>query len=336
MKTKVLVTGGGGYIGSIATYLLLKKGYEVIVIDNFSSGFIEPLEKLQKQYSSKLLRFYKVDLTNSLDFIFKKEKSIQAVMHYAGVCSVNESISNPKKYFHNNTVASHNLLKYLIKYKINNIVFSSTCAVYGETTTKLVNESHPRNPINPYGLSKRMVEDMIFWYNKSHNLNYMILRYFNVCGATKTGSFGDSKKPSVHLVQNSVRGALGIEPFFVTCPTVDTKDGTPIRDYVNVLDLNDAHILALEHLLNGKKSHVLNLGTGTGNSVLEIIEKVSKETKQELEKNKSSVRKGEYAQMIADISAVKQILSWEPKRTITDSIKSLKKWYQQQPNGWDA
>lgn len=274
MKKKILVTGGAGYIGSIATYLLLQKGFEVVVVDNLTTGHKEPLEFFEKKYGSKKFRYYKADLRKSLDKIFKNEKNISAVLHYAASCLVNESMENPQEYFSNNVCGTQNLLSTILKHGIKNIVFSSTCAVYGETKYVPVDEKHPTNPANPYGLSKRMIEQMIEWYGKLSGLNYVILRYFNVCGASDDGKVGDSKKPSVLLIQNAVRGALGIEPFYLTCPKVKTPDGTPIRDYINVVDLNEAHLQALKHLLGGGESQIINLGTGKGNSVLEIVNKV--------------------------------------------------------------
>lgn len=330
---KILVTGGGGYIGSVATYLLMQKGYEVVVVDNFSTGFEEPLKLFKSKYENKF-KYYKANLLGGLEQVFKKEKNIDAVFHYAAHCSVNESMENPEKYFTNNVCGSQNLLSTMLKYKVINLVFSSTCAVYGDAKYTPIDEKHPTNPINPYGLSKRMIEQMIQWYGKIHGLNYVILRYFNVCGASDDGLIGDSKKPSVHLMQNVVRGALGIEPFYLTCPKVDTPDATPIRDYVNVVDLNEAHVLALKHLLRGEKSAVFNLGTGTGNSVLEIVEKVQEATGYKFTLKKGEERKGEYAKVFADISKAKKVLGWTPKRTIEDSVESLVTWYRKHPSGW--
>jgi len=290
-KEKILVTGGGGYIGSIATNMLLKDGYQVVVIDNFSTGYKDPLEFLLKKFNKKQLTYYEADLTQPIDYILKKEKDIKAVLHYAGCCSVNESISNPQKYFHNNTSGSQSLLSSLTRNNIKNIVFSSTCAVYGEAQYLPVDENHPTNPTNPYGLSKRMTEQMIEWYGKSNYLKYIILRYFNVTGAGLNSTLGDSKKPSVHLIQNAIRGVLKIEPFYLTCQNVNTKDKTPIRDYIDVVDLNKAHILALKHLLNGGENHIINLGTGNGNSVLEIMEQISQITKINIPIKNSDSRK---------------------------------------------
>ncbi len=331
---KILITGAGGYIGSVAAYLFLQKGYTVVGIDNFSTGFKQPLELLKKKFDNKLFSFYEADLKSNLSPIFKKEKGIKAVVHYAASCSVDESMKNPYKYFQNNVLGTLNLVQTMKNFGIKKIVFSSTCAVYGEAQYLPVDEIHPTNPTNPYGDSKRMAEKIIEWYGKIFDFKYLILRYFNVCGASDDGLIGDSKKPSTLLVQNAVRGALGIEPFYLTCPQVDTFDKTPIRDYVNVVDLNEAHLLAVEYLAKGGKSEIINLGTGTGNSVLEIIKKVEEVTGKKIKIKKTTPRQGEYAKIYASIDKAEKILGWQPKRTIKDSIISLVNWYQKYPEGW--
>jgi UDP-glucose 4-epimerase len=278
---KILVTGAGGYIGSVAADLFLQKGNEVVALDNFTTGYREPLELLQKKYPEKF-RFYEQDLKDDLSDIFDKEKNIDAVVHYAASCVVDESMKNPGKYFYNNVAVTANLLSAMEKSGVKNIIFSSTCAIYGEAEYYPIDEKHPLSPTTPYGASKRMAEEVIQWFGKLKGFNYVILRYFNVCGGSVDGTIGDSKRPSTLLVQNAVRGALGIEKFFLTCPEVDTPDKTPIRDYVNVVDLNEAHLKALEYLVKGGKSDIINLGTGTGNSVLEIVEQVKKITVKEI------------------------------------------------------
>lgn len=333
-KTKVVVTGAGGYIGSIATYLLLQKGYSVVAIDNFQTGYHEPLEYFQEKFGKDMIVYYDRDIKKSCDDVFEKEKNISAVLHYAASCLVNESMENPEKYFSNNVCGSQNLLSTILRHKITNIVFSSTCETYGEVEYVPIDENHPSNSKTPYGISKRMVEQMIETYGKRVGLKYMILRYFNVCGASDDGEIGDSKRPSVLLMQNAVRGALGIEPFYLTCAKMDTPDGTPIRDYINVVDLNEAHILALEHLLKGGCSDIINLGTGTGNSVLEVVTKVQEITHTTFDIKEAEARKGEPTKLVADTKKAKQILGWESKRSIEDSVKSLVSWYTKHPNGW--
>ncbi len=332
--SKILITGAGGYIGSVAADLFLSHGYEVVGLDNFQTGYKEPLELLKNKYPNKF-RFYEIDLKNDLSPIFKNEDNILAVVHYAASCVVDESMKNPFKYFNNNVSGTANLLSTMDKFGIKNIIFSSTCAVYGEAEYYPIDEKHPLNPTTPYGVSKKMAEEVIQWFGKIKRMKYCILRYFNVCGATEDGSIGDSKKPSTLLVQNAVRAALDIEKFYLTCPEVDTPDKTPIRDYIDVIDLNEAHLKALEHLLLNKKSETINLGTGTGSSVLEVVNKVKKLTGVEIPIEKANIRQGDDAKKIADIKLAKEILGWEPKRTIGDSVKSLLIWYKSHPNGWE-
>jgi len=335
MKSKILITGVGGYIGSIATRLFLTRGYRVVALDNFSTGYHEPLRLLQRDFGKSKLHVVEADLTGDISQVFEKEKHISAVLHFAAACSVDESVKNPQKYFTNNVVGSHNLLTAMTRYGVDTIIFSSTCAVYGEAQYVPVDEKHPTSPVNPYGESKLISEREIEWYGKLAGLRYVILRYFNVCGATDDGTIGDSKKPSSLLVQNAVRGALGIAPFCLTCPKVDTPDGTPIRDYINVEDLAEAHLRALEYLKDTKGANVtLNLGTGTGNSVREIISAVQQVTGKTFRIGRGRPRRGEYPTMIASIAQAKKVLGWQPTRTIADSISSLVSWYRNHPNGW--
>lgn len=334
-KRKVLITGGGGYIGSVATYIFLQQGFSVVVSDNFSHGFKEPLKLLQNRFGLKKLHFYDKDIRGDLDDIFEKE-AIDLCLHFAGVCQVDESIKNPAKYFSNNTEGSINLLSTMVRYNVKKVIFSSTCVVYGQALYLPVDEKHPTKPVNPYGHSKLMVEEVIDWYSKAHGLKYIILRYFNVCGASDDGLIGDSQKPSVRLVQAAIRGALGIEPFSLTCARVDTHDGTPIRDYINVTDLNNAHLKAADYLFKGGNGEIINLGTGQGHSVLEIINAVKKVTNKEFRFKRASPRKGEAPQMVASIKKAKKILGWQPERTMEDSIRSLVIWYESYPQGWSC
>lgn len=334
---KVLVTGGAGYIGSHTVKLLLEKKHQVVVVDNLVRGYYQPIKVLQEKFGSQNLVFYRADLkdSSSLEEIFKKEKP-RGVVHFAALCRVGESVAKPADYFENNVVGSLNLLKAMKKNKVNYLVFSSTAAVFGESQYLPVDEKHPTEPTNSYGESKLIVERMVKWFGRSYGLKYVILRYFNVAGAAADGSIGDSKKPSGHLVQNAVRGALGIEPFELTCPRVGTPDGTPIRDYVNVEDLAEGHLLALDFLLKRKKSGVFNLGTGKGNSVLEIVNQVREITGVKFPLTKGQVRQGEYAQIHASTEKAKKVLNWKPKRTIRDSVLSLVKWYRNHPQGWES
>lgn len=333
---KVIITGAGGYIGSIATQLFLKREFEVVAIDNFTTGFKKPLQILQELFGIKKFRFYEKDLSHDLAPIFDKEKKVNAVIHFAANCLVDESMKNPQKYFQNNVCATQNLLTAMLRHGIKNIVFSSTCAVYGDTLQIPVSETQSLSPTNPYGESKKMAEEIIRWHGKLLGLNYVILRYFNVCGASSDGQIGDSKKPSVHLVQNAVRAALSIEDFSLTCPEVNTPDKTPIRDYVDVVDVAEAHLKALDYLTKNGRSEIINLGSGEGNSVLEIINIVQKWSGKKFNIGKSkSKRAGEYGKITASIDKAKNKLSWQPKRNLQNSIKSSVAWYENHPNGWD-
>ncbi len=333
MAKKILLTGAGGYIGSVGAYELLKSGYEVVAVDDLSNGYREPLDLLQQKFGKEKFRYYITAIENGIQKVFWEEKNIDGVIHYAAPCSVNESMENPAKYF-NTTNIGLSLLKSMMENDVNTIVFSSTCAVYGEADYVPVDEKHPTRPSNPYGESKRMVEKIIEWMGELKGMQYVIMRYFNVCGASDDGLLGDSKKPSVHLMQNAVRGALGIDPFFLTCPKVETPDGTPIRDYTNVVDLNNGHIKALEYLWNGGKNETINLGTGTGNSVLEIVKAVQEVTGKEFSLETGEARKGEYATMIAATEKAEKVLQWKPEHTLQQSAESLVTWYTQHPSGW--
>ena len=335
MSNKILITGAGGYIGSIATYLFLQKGYQIIAVDNFSTGYRRPLELLRNKYGADKLKVYELNLHEDLSELFYKEKDVQSVIHYAASCLVDESMSNPEKYFRNNILVTLNILENMTANNIKNLVFSSTAAVYGEAKRIPVDENHSSEPVNVYGESKLMAEKIIHWYGKVKRIQYCILRYFNVCAASDDGLIGDSKKPSSLMVQNAVRGALGIEPFYLTCPEVDTPDKTPIRDYINVVDLNEAHFAALDYLAKGGKSEIINLGTGNGNSVLEIVNKVQAVTGKKIDVKKTRPRKGDPARIVASIEKAGKVLGWKPKRSIEDSVKSLVTWYKANPKGWD-
>lgn len=332
----ILVVGGAGYIGSHAVKALLDSGKQVAVIDNLYRGYKQVIETLKEKYGDENLAFYQADLKDEkeIDRLIGEIRP-EGVMHFAALCLVNESMEKPEEYFDNNVVGSHNLLKALVKHKIDNLVFSSTCAVYGESQYLPVDEKHPLSPSNPYGESKLMVEQMIRWFGRIYNLNYVIFRYFNVAGASSEGLIGDSKKPSQLLVQNAVRGALKIDEFRLTCPKVDTKDGTPIRDYINVEDLVEAHVRAIEYLQNGGESDVFNLGTGKGNSVLEVVNQVKELTGADFAIQQGEARKGEYAEIFANNQKAQEKLGWIPKRTIKESVESLVKWYNKHPRGWN-
>jgi UDP-glucose 4-epimerase len=332
MQKRVLITGGAGYIGSHAVKFFLEKNYQVFVFDNLSTGYKEPMDILQKVGD---LVFTKGDLTNKseIEKVFAENK-IDVVLHFAAKCSVDESMKNPYLYFYNNVFGTLNLLEAMRQNKVNKLIFSSTCAVYGETEILPVDELHPTKPANPYGESKLKAESIIKWYGQLFDLKFVILRYFNVCGASVDGLVGDSKKPSLLLMQNAVRGAMQIEPFYFTCSEVDTPDGTPIRDYIDVEDLVSAHYQACQYLENDGKSDILNLGNGSGYSVQEIVSKVEDVFKIKMPRKNSEARKGEYAKIYSNPKKAETELDWKCKKNLEQSILSLKNWYEKYPGGY--
>lgn len=334
---KILITGAGGYIGSVACSLFLDAGYEVVGVDNYIRGFVGALKVLQEKHGKEKLRYYDVDIRDGLADVLSKESNIDTVIHYAAFCNVGESELHPELYFGNNIAITVSLLEAMKQYNLKKIVFSSTCSIYGEPQQDFIDESHPIHPTShPYSESKYMSERIVNWYYKIHRINYIFLRYFNVCGATDDGTIGDSKKPSFHVMQNAVRGALGIEEFKLTCPKVNTPDGTPIRDYVNVVDLNYAHIKAVEYLDTRNEPDIFNLGTGIGNSVLEIVETVKKITGKEFSVGQGELRKGDVSRAVASNEHITSVLGWKPTHSLEDSVRSLVTWYTSHPHGWEA
>lgn len=333
MPQKILITGGAGYIGSHAVKHFLDHDYQVVVLDNLSHGWQEAIDTLSALGS---VTFVQADLRDkvALKELFSTHK-ISAVLHFAALCSVDESMKDPGLYFDNNVAGTLSLLEAMQEAGVEKLIFSSTCAVYGESQYLPMDEKHSTNPANPYGESKLMVEQMICWYGEIHNLSFVILRYFNVCGAASDGSIGDSKKPSLLLLQNAVRGALGIEKFSYTCQKVDTPDGTPIRDYIDVEDLVSAHKAALDYLQAGGSSDVFNLGNGRGWSVKEIVSAVEDYFGISLAGEERHTRQGEYAEVYANTTKANQVLKWQTKKSLLDSIKSLEAWYKDRPNGWE-
>jgi UDP-glucose 4-epimerase len=334
--SKILVTGAGGYIGSITTNLLLELGHEVVALDNFIRGYHDPLDLLSAKYPSQI-KIYTCDLTvDGGRSVLDAEKEIEAVIHFAALLNVGESFEMPSVYLSNNIGGTLKLAHELISHGVNKLIFSSSCAVYGNAKYLPIDEAHEiSEPVSPYGYSKLVCEKSLQWFDSMNMLRSVFLRYFNVCGATDDGGIGDSKKPSFHLIQNAVRGALGIDKFSLNYAKVNTPDGSPIRDYVNVVDLADAHIKALGWIMRENKSDVFNLGTGTGNSVLEIINEVKKITRSDFEVSESSVRRSDEAdKMVADNKKASTVLGWSPKRSIAQSVESLIRWYKSHPNGW--
>jgi len=327
----ILITGGAGYIGSHAVKLCLQRGFRVVVFDNFSRGFRQPLGILQPLGD---LIVVEGDLRNrdSIEKSFR-DYPIDVVMHFAALCLPFESMEIPEQYFEHNVVGSLNLFEAMRKTGIHRAIVTSTCATYGDAEYVPVDEFHPLKPVSPYGESKVLMERMLRWYGEIHGFHYALFRYFNVCGADSEGLIGDHDKAL--LMQNAVRGALGIKPFTYTCPEVDTPDGTPIRDYIDVEDLAEAHLAAVPYLEKGGTSDVFNLGNGRGWSVKEMVDAVALYCRVVIPRVQGELRKGEPARIFANPEKAFQVLGWKPKKSLEQSIASLVRWYQKFPKGYE-
>jgi len=303
---KVLITGGAGYIGSHIVKVLGEKKYEILVIDNLSKGHKEAVI-----YGDLVV----IDLKNktALEDIFKRFKP-DAVMHFAASIEVGESVKKPLKYYQNNTANTLNLLETMLEYGVNKFIFSSTAAVYGTPVKVPIPEDHPINPINPYGQSKSFIEKVLQDLDRSSGLKYISLRYFNAAGADPEGRIGESHDPETHLIPLILKTAKGeresIKIFGTDYPT---PDGTCIRDYIHVDDLADAHLLALEYLLNGGESEVFNCGYGHGYSVREVINTAKKVTDIDFKVEEADRRPGDPPVLVADSTKLKQKLNWIPQ-----------------------
>lgn len=320
---RVLVTGGAGYIGSHAVVQLLDKGYEVVVLDNLENGYSELVDKRAK--------FYLADLRdkNSLRRVFEAEK-IDAVMNFAAYIKVGESVEKPTMYYENNTYGVMNLIDIMVEYGVKNIVFSSTAAVYGEVKgDKLVDEEFPTDPINPYGMSKLMSERIIADAAKAYGLNYSIFRYFNVAGAHEEYEIGQKGEGITALVPIILQVAKGErKELGIFGDNYNTPDGTGVRDYIHVVDLVDAHILALDTLKEGV-SGIYNLGNGNGFSVLEMLEAAKRVTEREIPSRVVPARPGDPACVVAASERAGKILGWKPRYTrVEDIIRTAWEWEQ--------
>ena len=321
----ILVTGGAGYIGSHTVINLLSANKNIVVFDNLENGHIETIQALQKIGDVK---FEKGDLRNieDLERLFKKY-NIESVVHFAAFALVGESVENPAKYYRNNTFGTLNLLDTMLKYNCKKIVFSSTCATYGNPNYTPVDELHPQNPVSPYGMSKLMVEKILEDYDKAYGLKSIRLRYFNVAGCDKECRVGEWHEPETHLIPNILKSIFGKEQKFkIFGDDYNTPDGTCIRDYVNVEDLAQAHRLALEYLEKENKSDVFNLGTEQGDSVKNIFDTCEKVLNKKIPVEIVERRSGDAEALYANAKKIKNTLGWTPQRTIEDSIKTAFEW----------
>ena len=317
----VLVTGGAGYIGSHAVKVLLQKGYDVVVVDNLETGHKEAVDSKAKLYIGDIAD------DKLMDKVFK-ENDIVGVIHFAAYSLVGESMTNPHKYYENNVSKTNHMLESMVRNNVKNLVFSSTAATYGEPERVPILETDKQVPTNVYGQTKLSMEQMIAWYGKIHGLKHVALRYFNVAGAIEDGSIGEAHNPETHLIPIILQVANNKrEKLNVFGDDYPTKDGTCIRDYIHVLDLCDAHVLALEYLINGNPSDVFNLGSGEGFSVLEMVNAARKVTTHPIPLQIADRRAGDPAILIASSSKAKQVLKWNPIREdIEVMIKDAWTW----------
>ena len=321
----ILVTGGAGYIGSHCVLALINKGLDVVIFDSLETGHIETIDILKKEGN---VTFEKGDLKNLDDInkVFEKY-NIDAVVHFAALSLVGESVKEPQKYYYNNVYGTLNLLNAMLSHDVKKIVFSSTAATYGEPEYIPIDENHPQNPINPYGNTKLMVEKIMDDYSKAYGLNSVRLRYFNVAGADSLSRVGEWHNPETHLIPNILKSTLsGGKTFELYGDDYPTKDGTCVRDYINVEDLAEAHLLALDYLNNGGETNYFNLGTKNGDTVKEVFSICEKVTDKKIPVNMMPRREGDPASLVADNTKAKSVLGWDAKRTLEDSICSAYKY----------
>jgi len=321
---KILVVGGAGYIGSVCAELLLDDGNEVAILDNLSEGHRRAIDPRAKFFEADL-----EDRARTLSIL--RDIAPDAVMHFAASALVGESMANPSKYFRNNVANGINLLDALVAAGVPRLIFSSTCAIFGPPERLPIDETMPTRPINPYGESKLTFEKILQWYGQIHGLQFVSLRYFNAAGASE--KFGEDHRLETHLIPNVLKVALGEKPQVEIFGTdYDTPDGTCIRDYIHIVDLARAHILALKT----EKSGFYNLGTGGGSSVREVIEcfrKVSGRGIPSLEKPR---RAGDPPRLIASSEKIKRELGWRPQfESLQAIIESAWKWHQNFPRGYE-
>lgn len=320
---KTLVTGGAGYIGSVTVERLIEAGHEVIVFDNLERGHRSAVDPRASLITGDLREL------SSIESALKQTRPA-AVMHFAAYALVGESMTNPDKYFANNVKGGINLAEAMLKAGVKKIVFSSTCATYGQPDKMPITEDTPQRPANPYGESKLMLEKILDWMGRTFGLQSVFLRYFNACGASV--KFGEDHDPETHLIPGIIQAALGQKKEFeIFGNDYATPDGTCIRDYIHIEDLAQAHMLAL----TGSHTGAFNLGTGGGYSVLEVIAAFRKVTGIDVPVRIMPRRPGDPERLVADASKTAKVLGWRPARgALEDIISSAWAWHKSHPNGY--
>ncbi len=317
----IAVVGGAGYIGSHVNQMLHRQGYETVVFDNLVYGHREAVKQ-------GILEIGDLENKERLEEVFRRYP-IDAVFHFAAYAYVGESVKNPSKYYNNNVANTLHLLDTMVKYGVNTIIFSSTCATYGVPAQIPIEEETEQRPINPYGASKRMVERILSDYHYAYGLNYCCLRYFNAAGADPAGEIGESHTPETHLIPLILAAAAGdrenIQVFGTDYPT---RDGSCIRDYIHVVDLAEAHIRAMNYLHRGGDSACFNLGNGTGHSVLEVIEAARKATGREISVILDKKRPGDPPALVGCAKKAEKELGWFPRyKDIETIVSHAWNWY---------
>ena len=319
---KILITGGAGYIGSFMIRQVCNREDEVVVVDSLERGHRDAVDPKIKLIIGDLKD------KSFVDSIFSKEK-FEAVVHFAGYISMAESVSNPYLYFNNNLNVSLNVIESMVKHRINNFIFSSTAGVYGNPVNIPISEDHPKNPTNPYGESKLMVEKILSWYRKRYGLSFASLRYFNACGASLDGKMGEQHFPETHLIPNVMNAILNKSIFTLYGDDYDTQDGTCIRDYIHVIDLVEAHILTISKLISSGGGFFYNVGTGQGHSNRQILDAIIKTSGSKVNIKIAERRPGDAEVLLADPTLIKKDLGFTPKYSdLGTIIKSAWEWHK--------
>ncbi len=324
---KILVTGGAGYIGSFIVRDLKSKGFKPVIVDDLSSGHRGAVSGFE------LHRINLVREKEKLERLFAKNK-FSGVVHMASFIQMGESFRNPFKYFENNLISAINLFETMLKHRVLNIVFSSSAGVYGEPEELPIKEDQTKNPLNPYGETKYEIEKMMLWGQKAHGLNFAAIRYFNAAGAALDGSIGEDHPEESHLIPNLIKAAIEGKEMTIFGNDYKTKDGTCIRDYIHVLDLAEAHSLAMRALIKGGKSGFYNAGVGRGYSNKEVIEMIKGVTGLPLKVKYGPRRPGDAAALYASTDKIKRELSWKPKYGLKEIIETAYSWHKAHPKGY--